>query len=310
MREFLWKLILTGTVFSNIILPITGLAAPVLSTSTSTTTTMAPRKEIKINIVASFSIIENLVAQIGTDQVSITSLIEREGEAHDFEPRAKHILMLKNADLFIYNGLNFEPWADNLLKQNRYTGAKLNLGEALQLPLKDQNPHIWQDPELLLKYVNLIKEALIKIKPEAKDIFEKNSQALTTDIREIHLGFLEKLKKLPQPRWLVTPHNGFYHLAKAYGFEYIYLSKSDHNENLSAKKIRLLIEQIKPLKNILIFDEWGFKSALLNTIQKETQKANCGFLIGDSLTKENGPGANIQEYLKYNNEALLKGFGI
>jgi zinc/manganese transport system substrate-binding protein len=262
----------------------------------------------KINVVVSFSIIEDLTKQIGKEHVNVTSLIEREGEAHDFEPRAKHILLVKNAELFIFNGLNFEPWLDKFLAQNHFTKMKLNLGAALQLAPQDQNPHTWQNPELLLKYVEFIRDTLSQLRPEAKNIFMQNALNLTQDVRTIHNNYLSKINKLPKPRWLITPHNGFYHLAKTYGFEYIYLSSTGHNENLSAKTIKELIDQIKPLSNALLFNEWGSQSPLLATIQKETHKQIAGFLMGDSLTREDGLAANIQAYLKYNNEALIKAY--
>jgi zinc/manganese transport system substrate-binding protein len=271
-------------------------------------TALATGTDSKVNVVVSFSIIEDLTQQIGKDRVNVTSLIDRGSEAHDFEPRAKHILILKNADLFIFNGLNFEPWAERFLDQNHFTKIRLNLGNTLKLAPQDRNPHAWQDPELLIKYVNLIKEALIEFKPTAKIFFEQNALALTEDIRRIHNGYLTKINKLPKPRWLITPHNGFYHLAKAYGFEYIYLSNSGHNENLSAKTIKQLIDQIKPLKNALLFDEWGNQSSLLATIQKETQQKNGGFLFADTLTRENEGGYTIQDYLRYNDETLLKAY--
>lgn len=269
---------------------------------------LADGSDSKANVVASFSIIEDLTKQIGKDQVNVISLIDRGSEAHDFEPRAKHILILKNADLFIFNGLNFEPWVEKFLDQNHFTKIRLNLGKALQLAPQDQNPHTWQDPELLVKYVNLIKEGLIELRPTSKIFFEKNALALTEDIRSIHNAYLAKINKLPKPRWLITPHNGFYHLAKAYGFEYIYLSNSGHNESLSAKTIKQLIDQIKPLKNALLFDEWGNQSSLLSTIQKETQQKNGGFLFADTLTRENEGGYTIQDYLRFNDETLLKAY--
>jgi ABC-type Zn uptake system ZnuABC Zn-binding protein ZnuA len=157
-------------------------------------------------------------------------------------------------------------------------------------------------------YVSAIKEALIQLRPNSKSIFEKNASTLILEIRNIHNNYRIKFKNKPTPRWIITPHNGFYHLAKAYGFEYIYLSNFDHNENLSAMRIKQLIEQIKPLKNVILFNEWGIKSPLLSTIQTETQKKNGGYLIGDSLTQSNDSGSTIQDYLKYNNEILLKNF--
>jgi ABC-type Zn uptake system ZnuABC Zn-binding protein ZnuA len=267
-----------------------------------------PALSSKINITVSFSIIEDLAKQIGSDEVTVLSLIDRESEAHDFEPRAKHIVLLKNTDIFIYNGLNFEPWVERFLDQNNYKNIKLNLGESLKLPPEDQNPHTWQDPELLIKYIMLIKDALIKIKPNSKQIFEKNALNLTNDINLINRSFLLKIKKLTKPLWVITPHNGFYHLANAYGFNYIYLSNSNQAENLSAKKIKELIDQIKPLKNAFLFDEFGTKSPLLTTIQKETQLKTSGYLIGDSLTRTGGIGSTIQNYIKYNHETLLKSF--
>lgn len=264
----------------------------------------------KSKVIVSFSILEDLTQQIGKDKIEIVSIIDRMGDPHDFEPRSKQLILLKDADLFIYNGLGFEPWVELFLKQSEYKKKSLDLSETLKLEPADLNPHVWQNPKYLILYIRQIQEALTILQPKAKDFFAQNAQTLTTEIQSIHetfqIQFKRNLQKLNfTPPTLITPHNGFYHLSKAYGISYLPLAANEHHENLSAKALKQMIDQIKKINPVLLYDEWGLNSALLNTVARDLHIKKCGSLLSDSLTLKSGPGFTIQDFLKFNHQQLL-----
>ena len=66
--------------------------------------------------MVSFSILEDIVRQIGGADVEVTSLIGPDTDAHVFEPRPDQARLVAKAQLFVVNGLGFESWLDRLTR--------------------------------------------------------------------------------------------------------------------------------------------------------------------------------------------------
>ena len=69
----------------------------------------------KLPVVASFSILGDLVATIGGDRVSVSTQVGPDADAHIFEPTPNDAKMLMRAKLVVVNGLDFEGWLDRLI---------------------------------------------------------------------------------------------------------------------------------------------------------------------------------------------------
>lgn len=70
----------------------------------------------KIPVAVSFGAMEKLTEAIGGDAVSISVMVPEGIEPHDFEPRAGDLIRLKQARVFVYNGMGMEHWADKALQ--------------------------------------------------------------------------------------------------------------------------------------------------------------------------------------------------
>ncbi len=75
-----------------------------------------------LTVVASFSILGDLVHQIGKEKVQVTSLVGPNEDAHVFHPTPLTQKRLAQADLIVMNGLSFEGWLERLLSANPIKG--------------------------------------------------------------------------------------------------------------------------------------------------------------------------------------------
>jgi ABC-type Zn uptake system ZnuABC Zn-binding protein ZnuA len=271
----------------------------------------AQTKDSKIKVVTSFSILENLCQQIGKDKIEVKSLVERMTDPHDFEPRSKHLLLIKESELFIYNGLGFEPWAQSFILQadlKKATTQKelLELGVHLKLDTKDLNPHVWQNPEYILKFIEEIQKAFSKLRPESQSYFAKNAQVLAAEIQTLQQNIQVDIKKIKTTATLISPHSAFYHLSKVYGLAYLPLANSDHQESFSANKLKSIIDQVKLIQQPILVEEWGLNSHLLNTVAQELRLQKKAALLSDSLSNPDGPGFTIQEFVKFNHRQIMQ----
>nr|WP_320012555.1 metal ABC transporter substrate-binding protein [uncultured Desulfobulbus sp.] len=75
-----------------------------------------------LKVVASFSILGDMVTQLGGDTVEVVTLVGPDEDAHVFEPSPADAKVLKSADLVIVNGLGFEGWLDRLVQASGFSG--------------------------------------------------------------------------------------------------------------------------------------------------------------------------------------------
>lgn len=74
-------------------------------------------------VVASFSILGDMVEQIGGDKVSVTTLVGRGGDTHVYQPTPADARSVGEAEVLIVNGLEFEGWLERLAEAASFDGT-------------------------------------------------------------------------------------------------------------------------------------------------------------------------------------------
>ena len=82
-------------------------------------------KESSISVVTSFSILEDLVLELGGDYVTVINLVPRNSDAHMYRSMPSDSVAVANADLIIFNGLGFEGWIARLIEDARKEDRQL-----------------------------------------------------------------------------------------------------------------------------------------------------------------------------------------
>ncbi len=75
-----------------------------------------------VNVVASFTVLADIVKQIGGEQVQVKSLVGPNGDPHTFEPTPQDSQALAQADVVFISGLGLEGWMDRLVSASGYKG--------------------------------------------------------------------------------------------------------------------------------------------------------------------------------------------
>ena len=113
----------------------------------------------KLPVVATFSILGDIVAEVGGDRVAVTTLVGPDGDAHVYEPTPADAKALSEAAVLFTNGLGFEGWIDRLIEASEYKGPIIvattgvtpremaeagHEGEAVGAHDHSTDPHAWQ----------------------------------------------------------------------------------------------------------------------------------------------------------------------
>ena len=177
----------------------------------------------KVKAVASFSILGDMVKQVGGDRIDVITLVGPDGDAHVYEPTPADAKNLATAQILFTNGLGFEGWMDRLEKSSGFRGKVMVASTGVKPPtmVEDEktvtDPHAWQSLANGKLYVANIRDGLIAVDPEGKSVYEANAakyldalakeeadvraalaalpqerRKIISDVREDSLGFLEK----------------------------------------------------------------------------------------------------------------------
>ena len=146
--------------------------------------------EKKFNVVASFSVLGDMVKNVGGDRIEVTTLVGPNGDTHVYEPTPADAKAVAGADLVVVNGLGFEGWMDRLIRTSGYKGAvvvaskgveprKMTAEETTEpgAPRLVTDPHAWQDLHNGQLYVRNIAAGLAKLDPAGASVYEANAKA-------------------------------------------------------------------------------------------------------------------------------------
>ena len=182
----------------------------------------------KVKAVASFSILGDMVKQVGGDRVDVITLVGPNGDAHVYQPTPADAKNLAAAQILFTNGLGFEGWMDRLEKSSGFKGTVVvaSTGVKPRTMVEDAktitDPHAWQSLANGRLYVTNIRDGLIAVDPEGKSFYEANTAKYLDEIAKEESDVKAALAALPQDRRkIITSHGAFGYFGAAYGLEII-----------------------------------------------------------------------------------------
>ena len=285
---------------------IFGLVAILLSLATT------PAAARELHVVASFSVLGDIVARVGGDKIALKVLVGPDGDAHTFEPSPKDAKALAQADLVIVNGLNFEPWMRKLVAASGYKGPVVVASKGItpREMVEDgrtiPDPHAWQDLANGAIYVHNIAAVLSTASPENAATFEANAASLSKEIADLDRWTHDEMSSVPQPmRQVITTHDAFGYFGAAYGVTFIAPEGLSTEAEPSAGSLAKLIDQIKRENIKALFIENMTDPRLIQTISRETGAAMGGELYSDALSKPGGPAPTYPAMFRNNVPKLV-----
>ena len=263
-------------------------------------------------VVASFSILADLVRNVGGDRVAVTSLVGPDSDAHVYSPTPADAKKIADSRLIVVNGLGFEGWLPRLVQSSggkatiitASTGiAPLRLGSAA-------DPHAWQSVNNAKIYVANIGAALAAADPSAAEQFRKNTQAYLEKLDALDREVREAVAKLPSNRRkVISTHGAFGYFAAAYGIEFIAPLGVSTESEPSARDIARIITQVRQAKIPAVFLENVIDPRLMQRISAETGAKVGGTLYSDGLTGEKGDAPTYIDMVRHNIRALTRALG-
>ncbi|MHC1949707.1 metal ABC transporter substrate-binding protein [Bradyrhizobium sp. UFLA06-06] len=261
----------------------------------------------RINVVASFSILADMVRNVGGNNVDVTALVGPDGDAHVYAPTPADAKKVADAKLVVINGLGFEGWMPRLLQAS---GSKAPIAVATKgiMPRKmggHDDPHAWQSVANAKIYVVNIRDGLIAAAPDQAAIFKANADAYLAKLEALDREVHEAVAKVPEARRkVISTHGAFGYFADAYGVTFFSPLSVSTDSEPSARDIAAIIAQIKVAKIPAVFLENISDPRLIERIAAETGARVGGTLYSDGLTAEKGDAPTYIDMVRHNIKAL------
>ncbi|MCC9598399.1 MULTISPECIES: metal ABC transporter solute-binding protein, Zn/Mn family [unclassified Rubrivivax] len=302
-------------------LPRRSLLAAALACAAAPVFAQAPRGG---RIVASFSILADLVREVAPLDFEVGSLVGADADAHAWEPRPGDVRKLAGADLVVVNGLGFEGWMTRLVKNSGYRG-EIVVASAGITPRHaahddhdhdhghghdhgDADPHAWQDLAHAQRYVATIAAALARRWPQRRAEFEARAAAYGERLAVLDTRLRRLVDTVPrEQRRVITSHDAFGYLGAAYGIEFLAPQGWTTHSEPSAAAVGRLVRQIRQQKVRAVFVENISDPRLVERIARETGARLGGRLYSDALSAPGGPAASFVALYEYNVRALVAG---
>ena len=208
----------------------------------------------KLKVVSSFFPIDQFVGKVGGEAIERMLLIPKGVEPHDYEPTIKDIQRVDSADVLVYNGLGFENWIGKMSNPQKIDASKGLNASYLDERNMTFDPHVWLDPLLAKKQVENIRDGLIMIDPNHKDIYVNNSNNFLNELDNLDEKIrtdLESCKK----KDFITFHNSFSYFAKQYGLNQHSISNTDPESEVTPARLTEIINTAKTLGLQVIYSE-------------------------------------------------------
>ena len=263
-----------------------------------------------LRVVASFSILADMVRNVGGDAIDLSTLVGPDADAHVFEPTPADAKRLADADLVVVNGLGFEGWLVRLVRASGYKGpvAVASAGITARRLGKEPDPHAWQDLTHARRYVFNVRDALTNARPAQAPGFEQRAAAYVERIAALDDELRKTFDAIPKiQRRVITAHDAFGYLGAAYGIEFLAPQGMNTDSQPSAAAVARLIDQIRKQGVRAVFVENISDPRLVERIAREGGAAVGGRLYSDALSP---PGTAADTYLKlfaHNAAAIASG---
>lgn len=289
-----------------------------------------------LKVVATFSILGDLVHNVGGPHIALSVIVPTGSDAHTFEPSPADNVTLSEAALVFEIGAEFEPWLDDMYRASGSTAQRVVATEGLQLMELGQehedeheaaatheaehegehehgefDPHVWHDVARAKQMVESIRDALAQADANNAEAYRTSADAYLKQLDDLDAFVKAEIDKLPaERRKLFTTHDTFAYFGERYGFAVnSALGITTEAADPSPAQLGALIDEIKAAGVPAIFADNVTNPQLMEQIAREAGVKLGPKLYTDALGELNSEGATYLELMRYNVTVIVRALG-
>jgi ABC-type Zn uptake system ZnuABC Zn-binding protein ZnuA len=273
-----------------------------------------------LHVVATTSIVADIVDNIGGDAIQLTTLLPAGTDPHSYQPAPRDVALLSEADIIFLNGAGLEEFITPLLEGSSGKAEIVSLSDELDLLAVSEedthtedtahagnDPHVWTDPNMIQQWIERIEAELSEADPGNSVLYTTNADNYRQALTELDGWIKDRVQSIPSTRRnLVTDHQTLAYFAKQYGFTQLgsIIPGISSLAEPSAQELARLEETLQQLDLAVIFVDIAANPTLVSRVAGDTG-AKVASIYSGSLGE---PGSQTDTYLKlmrYNVNAIV-----
>jgi zinc/manganese transport system substrate-binding protein len=261
--------------------------------------------ESRLRVVATFSILGDLVREVGGEAVEVITLVGPDSDAHTYQPKPSDARSLAGAQVLVSNGLGFEGWIDRLADAAGFKGTRI-VASAGAAP--DVDPHCWQDVACARRYIANIAQGLAVADPANAAAYRGRAAQYDQQLAALDDWIRREIAGVPEARrQAITGHASFRYFARAYDVRFSAPTGYSTESEPTARDVANLIRQVRKQKIKALFIENMTNPALVAEIARDSGAVVGPRLYSDALSKPDGPAPTYEAMMRHNVSALVAG---
>ena len=280
--------------------------------------------EGRLRVVATFSVLGDLVHQVGGDHIALTMLVGPDSDAHTYEPSPADSAALADAQVIVENGVGFESWLDDMVAASGTNAARIVASEGVTLHEAGEHegeaheaghdhgefdPHIWHNVKNAMQMVRNIQAGLSAADPAHAAAYQANADAYLKVLTDLDGYVVAQAATIPADRRrIVTNHDAFGYFCDAYGFTLVgdvLGALSTEAAEPSAQELAQLADRVRAENVSVIFTENVVSSDVADALARETGVKIGGALYTDALSAAGGPADTYEKMIRANIDTLV-----
>jgi ABC-type Zn uptake system ZnuABC Zn-binding protein ZnuA len=300
--------------------------------ATNTTTGNTGAAADRINVIATTSILADLVKNVGGDRVHVRTLLAPGTDPHTYAPSPSDVQAIAESQIIFENGQGLEAWLAELTQNAGGTRPTI-VASAGITPIADHaadgtvehqneppaqagghtgnhgDPHMWFDVHNTIRYVENIRDGMKQVDPAAAATYEANATAYIEQLKQLDAEIVKLVETVPVARRkLITNHDTFDYFAQRYGFEvvgHVFEGISTEQEP-SAQQITQLVKLIEEQQVPAVFTENTVNPRLAEQVAAEAGVKVVTTLYTDALGASGSEGDTYIKMMRYDVEQIVE----
>jgi ABC-type Zn uptake system ZnuABC Zn-binding protein ZnuA len=298
----------------------------------------------KLTVVATTSIVGDIVKQVGGELVEVTILLPIGADPHVYEPAPQDVARISNAQVVFANGVGLEEFLESLIENAGAADILVEVSEGVELKdfavhhqhdhehedehMHDHDdeheldhddehenghhhesgdPHTWVSPHNVKVWVENIRSKLVEIDPTNAETYNANAASYQSELDQLDLWVQEQVAQIPEEnRKIVTDHMVFGYFADRYSFEQVGAIIPGYSTIAapSAREVATIEDAIRDLDVKAVFVGETVNPSIAQRVAADTG-IQLVVLYHGSLSEPDGPAANYLDYIRYNVTAIV-----
>lgn len=278
----------------------------------------------QLNVVATTSMMADLMEIVGGENVDVTGLMGPGIDPHDYQPSTSDVNAMTEADIVAYNGLMLEEKFVEVFEQLEEQGVFTIIAEdaldesGLLDPEEDEedleyDPHIWFSITHWETVTEHVADQLSEKDPDNEEYYQDNAQGYLAELDELREYVEGRIEEVPeQSRYLVTAHDAFQYFGEEFGFEVVGLQGLNPQTEAGTADISQLADFLGENEINAVFVESsvsprGIEALIEAANSRGHEVENAGELYSDALGSEEDGTDTYLEMYRSNVDTIVDG---